>query len=282
MKRSFFLALIMALAMTPILGAHNSPVYPVYKGDAGSCVLKEDRGERHQHLLRLSVKVSVSGASGSGTICHYDPSTGWAYVVSCGHLWDGNRNYGSFKPEKAKVTVWYHDKEKLESPRVYDAEGLFWSNERGYDISLIRFKPDWRPFYAPITPDMTLEKGEALNSLGCDGGSEVARYEVDVLNASGLDITTTLNSPRPGRSGGGLLTDDGNLVGICWGTSDVSSGDGTGFFTPAAAIKKFFEKNDHEWLLDEGWSVDDMPIIEQDGSDKEPEKHFVPVPILKR
>lgn len=281
MKRSFFLSIIAALAMAPSLWAHNAPVYPVYRGDAGSCVLKEDRGEEHQHLLKISVKISVSGASGSGTICHYDPSTGWAYVISCGHLWDGNRNYSKSAPAKAKITVWYHAEDKLEMPRVYDAEGLFWSNKRGYDISLLRFRPDWMPFYAPITPDMTLEKGEALNSLGCDGGSEVARYEVSVIHASGEDITTTLNSPRPGRSGGGLLTDDGNLVGICWGTSDVSSGDGIGFFTPASAIKKFFEENGHDWLLEEGWSVDDMPIVDQDGSIRSVEKKFIPRPNLK-
>ncbi len=282
MKKSFLFAFITAFAMiNPIFGEQCTPVYPVYRGDTGACILKEDRGEKHQHLLRLSVKISVSGASGSGTICHYDPSTGWAYIVSCGHLWDGDRDYGSSPPAKAKVTVWYHCDYKLDSPKVYDAEGLFWSNKRGYDISVLRFRPDWVASYAPITPDAVVEKGESLNSLGCDGGSEVARYEVQVIEASGLDITTTLNSPRPGRSGGGLVTDDGRLVGICWGTSDVESGDGTGFFTPASAIKKFFEKNGHAWLLEEGWTVCDMQVVDQDGHSEKVERHFVPMPRLK-
>ena len=282
-KRSFLFGIVMALVMTrPILGEFATPVYPVYRGENGTCVLKEDRSEKHQHLLCLSVKVSVSGAAGSGTICHYDKATGLAYVISCGHLWDGSRKYGSGSPAKAKITVWYHDGRKLDVPRTYDAEGLFWSNERGYDMSLLRFRPDWSVAYAPITPDVSIDKGEILNSMGCDGGSEVARYGVEVIETSGIDITTNLNSPRPGRSGGGLLTDDGRLVGVCWGTSDISSGDGTGFFTPAPSIKKMFEKNGHLWLIDEGWDVWDMPILDQDGDWGEPESNFVPVPMSKR
>lgn len=210
----------------------------------------EQRDERFAQFLAVSLKIHVAGASGSGTICHYDQSSGFAHVISCGHLWSGNMKYDPESNErpKAKVITWYKNSLKLQEPETFEAEVLFWSNERGYDVSLLRFKPDWIPGFAPIEESFPLAKGLSLNSLGCDGGSEVARYEVVFQGIMDSDITTSKNSPRPGRSGGGLITNSGKLVGVCWGTSDISSGKGTGYFTPVTSIKKVFEKNGHGWL----------------------------------
>jgi hypothetical protein len=282
MKRNSTFGWVLALATAlPILDLRAEPVHPILKGSSSPdvCVLEEHRNEKYVELLRVSVKVSVSGGSGSGTICHYDPSTGWAHVISCGHLWSGNRDYNPSSKSSAKVTVWYQDGKRLESPKTYDAEALFWSNSRGHDVSLLRFRPDWDAKYAPIAPSFSHERGFVLNSMGCDGGREVARYEVRIDSYSHPDIRTSLNSPRPGRSGGGLLTDDGTLVGICWGTSDVSSGDGTGFFTPLGSIRTVFERNGHGWLLDFAWDARKIPVFDHDQPGRKYERHFVPVPF---
>ena len=211
----------------------------------------EQRDEKYARFLGISLKIHVDGASGSGTICHFDKSSGFAHVISCGHLWSGNMSYDKHNPpnHSAKVITWYKKGAKLERPESFNAEVLFWSNDRGYDVSLLRFKPDWEPEFAPIDESFNIEKGMILNSLGCDGGSEVARYEVSFKEFSGMDIITVKNSPRPGRSGGGLITDCGKFVGVCWGTSDTSSGNGIGYFTPVNSIKEVFVKNEHGWLL---------------------------------
>jgi hypothetical protein len=282
MKRNSILGWALAIATAlPILELRAEPVHPILRGPPppGVCVLDEQRDEKYIDLLRVSVKVSVSGGSGSGTICHYDPSTGWAHVISCGHLWSGNRDYNPSSKVPAKVIAWYKDGPRLESPRTYDAEALFWSNSRGHDVSLLRFKPDWHARYAPVASSFSHDKGTVLNSMGCDGGREVARYEVRIDAYIHPDIRTSLNSPRPGRSGGGLLTDDGTLVGICWGTSEISSGDGTGFFTPLGSIRTVFERNGHGWLLNFAWDARRIPVLDHDSPGRKYDMHFVPVPM---
>ena len=239
----------------------------------------EQRDERFREFLSASVRITVNGASGSGTVCFYDSEDNWAYVISCGHLWQGNKSYNRLeKKQKARITTWYHNNVKLSEPKTYDAEILFWSNVRGYDCSCLRFQPDWTPNYFPIA-ELThkFNKGEKLNSLGCDGGKEVARYEVEFVEMRGLDIITTKNSPRPGRSGGGLLIDS-KYVGICWGTSDTVSGNGIGYFTPLNSIYEVFKNNDHEWLAK--LVVKNFIIKDWANPNNKYDSNYIPMPII--
>lgn len=281
MKRNSIFGYVVAVAVSlPIVWAEAAPVYPILKHDSapGHCVLKEQRDEKYADLLRVSVKISSSSGSGSGTICYYDEESGWAYVISCGHLWDGNREYDPSSVVKAKITVWYQSGPRLSEPKTYEAEALFWSNDRGKDASLLRFKPDWKPDYAPIAYSFDPIPGTSLNSMGCDGGKEVARYEVRIQGYKEPDILTTTNSPRPGRSGGGLIRDEMALVGVCWGTSDASSGNGVGFFTPLDSIKEVFKRNKHGWLLDLAWDVRMIPVVDHDDPHADHGQNFIPVP----
>ena len=283
MKRNSTLGWVLALAtILPILELRAEPVHPILRGSPAPdiCFLDEQRDEKYVDLLRVSVKVSVSGGCGSGTICHYDPSTGWAHVISCGHLWSGDRDYNPSSKIPAEIIIWYQDGDRLDEPKAYEAEALFWSNTRGYDVSLLRFKPDWHAKYAPIAKSFFHEKGAVLNSMGCDGGREVARYEVRIDSFARPDIRTYMNSPRPGRSGGGLLTDEGVLVGVCWGTTEVSSGDGTGFFTPLESIRSVFERNKHGWLLNVAWDARHIPVVDHDNPGCKHDVHFIPVPSM--
>lgn len=240
---------------------------------------EEQRDPKFADLLSVSLKINVSGASGSGTICHYDKSSGFAHVISCGHLWSGNMEYkpGRTPVQTARVTVWYKNSRKLETPESFPAEVLFWSNDRGFDVSLLKFKPDWEPKFVHIDEHSRLTPGMSLNSMGCDGGREVARYEVVFERWSSVDIITVKNSPRPGRSGGGLIDDRGSFVGVCWGTSDVSSGRGIGYFTPVSSIRKVFDRNDHGWLL-EVLEFEYMPIVDWDQPGRTYGKDFIPIP----
>lgn len=264
------------------VGLAEIPIHPILKESASlvNLIPIEERDEKYLKFLSASVKISVNDSAGSGTICYYDENENIAYVISCGHLWSGNRNYSSSSNEKAKITVWYHNNQRLPQPKTYEADVLFWSNKRGFDSSLLKFKPDWAPNYFPIANDFQSEKDKVLNSLGCDGGKEVARYEVKFKENRPPDIITYLNSPRPGRSGGGLITNEGKLVGICWGTSDISSGDGIGYFTPISSIKKVFTENKHEWLLNINQQINNIEIYDWDNPSKKYDKHFVPIPNL--
>lgn len=281
MKKRIFLTLVIFLGLFCCDQSYSDqPSYPILKESTTlvNLNLLEQRDEKYVKFLSASVRISVKGSSGSGTICYFDEDSNWAYIVSCGHLWDGDKKYTPESNEKARITVWYHNNKKLEEPKNYEADVLFWSNARGYDSSLIRFKPDWTPNYFPIANSFKEIKGEKLNSLGCDGGKEVARYEVVFFENNPPDIITKLNSPRPGRSGGGLLTDEGNLVGICWGTSDTVSGNGIGYFTPISSIRKVFKENKHEWLIGIGQELDKIQIYDWNSPKTKYDKGFIPRP----
>lgn len=241
----------------------------------------EQRGKEFRKYLAASVRININGAVGSGTICYHDPESNWAYVLSCGHLLDGTKPYKASEiKRKCKIVIWYNNNTKLDEPKTYEGEVLFWSNVRGYDCSLLRFKPDWTPDYFPIAPvDFSIAKNTKLNSLGCDEAGEVARYEVELLEFTDLDLVTKKNSPRPGRSGGGLVTDNGFIVGICWGTTDVSSGDGVGYFTPLKSIHEVLNKNEHGWILKKGGYLGrNIPIYDWTNPNNKLNWDFIPVP----
>lgn len=215
-----------------------------------------ERGPEVQKWLEPGVRIAVSGARGSGTIIYYDEKTGYAYVQSCGHLWNGNMTAEEGKKKKVtcKVDVFYQDGKRLNQFKTFDTEVLYYSNNKGsdcQDVSLLRFKPDFEPSFFPIaSADTKLKAGEYLHSVGCDNATEVAHYKVKVVGERGgnwPDLVTTENSPRPGRSGGGLVSDEKVFVGICWGTSNYD-GSGNGFFTPLRTIRLFNEKEGYGWI----------------------------------
>lgn len=240
------------------------------------------RDSQYARFLSASVKISVNEGSGSGTLVYYDSQKNEAYVASCGHLWSGSKSYSelSENPETCQITVWYHNETKLKNPINYSANVLFWSNKRGYDCSLIKFKPDWKPNFFPFAKvNYPLSKGIRFNSCGCDAGSEVALYDVYFEEFRGNDIITMKNSPRPGRSGGGLLTDDGYYVGTCWGTSDVD-GSGIGYFTPLKSIYAIYQENNFGWILNVSSNIlaRKIPIRDINNKQGKYSSEYIPAP----
>lgn len=215
----------------------------------------EERGEEYKKYLAASVQIKTQSGggvvAGSGTIIYYNKKENIAYVATCGHLWNEGEmttKQGKIKKMKCKVIVWYHNEIKLKEPIEYNADVIFYSYLRGCDTALVTFKPDWNPDYYPIAlKNYEYIKGKKVHSLGCDGGKEVAHYNVEILGIRGKDLITLQNSPRPGRSGGGLM-DESLYIGTCWGTS-AFDGTGQGYFTPLSVIHDCWTKNEFDWLL---------------------------------
>lgn len=210
------------------------------------------KGPEYIKWLQGSFQIRASGGSGSGTLCYYDYKTKTGYVISCGHLWSGIFHRSMGQTQNATITTWYHNKKKLTQPKSYQAEVIFYDN--AYDVSLLIFRPDWIPeIYFPIAKTQKLTKGDRLHSLGCDHGQEVADYIVEVIGLGadprgGGSLTTEYNSPRPGRSGGGLIDKWGYFIGICWGTTR-SDGTGLGYFVPLSSIQQALKKYGYESLV---------------------------------
>lgn len=238
------------------------------------CVAPQpNRNEEYRKYLAASVKIYISNGrtayTGSGTIVYYDYKTQEAYIASCGHLWNGEKTAAELRknPIKCRIMVWYHNNLKLDKYKEYEVTVLFYNNAiRGHDSSLMKFKADWIPNYFPIAKaDYEIPVGSHQHSCGCDNGSESAEYNVKIIgyrsiidnawrDTGEIDLITIENSPRPGRSGGGLISNDGYYIGTCWGTSK-EDGSGIGYFTSLKAIHRMYEKNGFGWLLKIGKGI---------------------------
>lgn len=264
---------------------------PIVQGGYGELVAAsrppiEQRGPEFRKFLAPSVKIAVSGGSGSGTICYYDPVKNLAYVATCGHLWDRGVmtvQEGQRRNIKCKVILFYHNDMKLSSPKEYDSKVIFYSHVNGCDTGLVTFQPDFIPDYFPLAPpDFVPKSGSHQHSLGCDGGSEVAHYDVEIIGIEGANLLTRYNSPRPGRSGGGLLNDEGFYIGTCWGTS-VRDGTGVGYFTPISVIHGFWKQQEgYSFLLEQqpggNFPARSIPIIDRNGPAGTYPKDYIPLP----
>lgn len=247
-----------------------------YAGLTSSFVPEPHRDESVKKYLIPSVRIRVPGAGGSGTICAYDKNTKIAYVVSCAHLYEG-----LLKP--TTIEVFYKNDKKLETPAKYAATVISFKKDfYGDDISIMSFKPDWElQNWFPIAPlTYKIPMNERLYSVGCDSLTEVACYFVKPIGFDGPFLATQENSPRRGRSGGGLIDKDGYYVGICVRTSDVS-GNGTGYFVKLETIHDYCNKNGLSWLL----RIDlpnnvaqTIPIIDRNESQGNYPSNYVPIP----
>lgn len=214
------------------------------KNEYGSYEPIEQRGIEYRKYLSASVKIKVKNGCGSGTIIYYDEEKNLAYVASCGHLWNkGVLNLNDKKIDRdCEIVTWYKNKDKLKEPLSFNGKVLFYSYTDTVDTSLIVFSPiDWKPNYFSLAPiNYKYKIGSEAHSCGCDGGNEVAHYSVKILGLND-DLVTIKNSPRPGRSGGGLIDDNELYIGTCWGTQYID-GSGKGYFTPIKDIHEFWSK----------------------------------------
>ena len=224
-------------------------------------------------------------------MCYYDRDNNYMYVISVGHLFDG-LSYRRGK-NTAVLEVFYMGDRRLARPKVYTAEVLAWAfthdtqNAQAYDVSLLRFRPDWpNPRYSPIAPkNYKLEYGKYYHSMGCDQptprmmSSDPAHYLVQFWKEESIgngmtQVRTVRDAPRGGRSGGGALTEDGYLVFMC--SRRHGDGDG-GVWTSLSQIYRFLETNNYRFV------ADDIParrkrIVDLDDPKRECPREFILVP----
>ncbi len=161
-------------------------------------------------LLRSSVRMyrQTAGARyyGSGTIIFATDTE--AIVLTCAHLFRSNSGLG-----QAVMVEWFG----TEPPRTY--RGRLIARDRNADLALVRIRTDRRlPAARVASAAVSLTPGTRLYSVGCDRGSRPRIYPTRLTAVDryvGAPNYEILGAPRQGRSGGGLFTERGELVGVC-------------------------------------------------------------------
>jgi hypothetical protein len=98
------------------------------------------------------------------------------------------------------------------------------------------------------------------------------KYQGEYSVKGVTEIRTTENNPRGGRSGGGVFTDDHQLVFIC-----SRGGGGWGYWSSLHQIHKFLTAEGFEFVLI-GSLARRIPIVDMDDPTKKYPKDFIPLP----
>jgi S1-C subfamily serine protease len=160
-----------------------------------------------QATVRIRVEDTGHDSVGTGTII--DTVNGEALVLTCGHV------FRDASPQAKIVVDTYFDGVAASFPA-----SLIDFQAAEMDIGLIAFHAGRPVPFVPLIPhSVRLREGEAVFSIGCDHGQNPStrKSQISKLNRYlGEPNVEVSGAPVPGRSGGGLFNEIGELIGVCY------------------------------------------------------------------
>lgn len=184
-------------------------------------------GDLPAHLLAASVRLRVQDPKGhsvgSGTIV--DARGGQALIVTCGHIFRDSKGQGRIEVD-------------LFAPGCEPkAEGRLISYDLERDVALVQIAPGGTPPVVPLAaPETRFAVGDPVFNVGCNNGDDPTLRESYI---SGIDKylgppnIEAAGQPVEGRSGGGLFTADGRMIGVC---NAADPADNEGLYAALASI----------------------------------------------
>ncbi len=196
--------------------------------------------------VRLRITDSDGNSVGSGTII--DSRSGEALIVTCAHIFRSSNG-------KGKIAV-----DMFGPGAVSGLPARMVSFDLDKDVALVSIRPSVPVTVAPLAAqDYAARQGEPVISVGCDHGADatVQRTRVTAINkylgAANLQVD---GQPVQGRSGGGLFTADGRLIGVC---NAADPQDNEGLFASLPVIYGELDKRGLTTLLAGGGNVPVVP-----------------------
>ena len=179
------------------------------------------------HLLACTVRLRIADSDGhscgSGTII--DARDGLALILTCGHIFRDSQGKG-----RIEVDLFGPD-------GVRKVPGRLLRYDEKRDVGLLIIRPGGPVAIARVAPrGHRVQKGHAVVSTGCNHGAEPTARHSRVaaldkyLGPPNLEID---DQPVEGRSGGGLFTTGGLLIGVC---NAADPADHEGLFAALGAI----------------------------------------------
>ena len=160
--------------------------------------------------MQASVKLKITDADGfsygSGTVVHTQGNE--ALVLTCAHLFRDSQGKGPLE------VITFQD-----SPEGTPVPGQLVTYDLERDVALVAIQTQ-----SPIqpmqlaSPTLTVEVGQPVFSVGCDHGGPRNLYETRINSINryaGPDRLQAAGAPAVGRSGGGIFSLDGQLIGVC-------------------------------------------------------------------
>ncbi|HZZ29477.1 MAG TPA: thioredoxin domain-containing protein [Pirellulales bacterium] len=175
--------------------------------------------QAYDALLRASVRLRIEDETGisrgSGTII--DSRQGEALIITCGHM---------FREAAKDGKIWVD----LFGPGApQGVAGKVIDYDLNSEVGLIRIATKYPLTAARLAPaGYVVRAGDKVISMGCDGGADATPRETRVTSINRYAGAANLQvafQPVQGRSGGGLFTPEGWVVGVCF-AADPIAGEG--------------------------------------------------------
>ena len=194
-------------------------------------------------LIASSVKLCVEANKGHdwGTGTIIDTREGEALILTCGHI---------FRQSQGRGNIEVHFFDGNSTVRV---PGMcLFHDESEIDLALVAvtLPPSYSVRAVPIAPaSYRIQPSQQVWSVGCDHGSNPTVREHQVMSIDRISTPRTSSvafhyvqvagAPVGGRSGGGLFSSDGYLIGVC-NTADPVVNDG--HFVPPHIIRHVLDR----------------------------------------
>ena len=186
-----------------------------------------------QDLVQVSVRLTIrdpQGSSyGSGTLI--DSRSGEALVLTCGHIFRDSQG-------KGQISV---DLSAPQAPR--NVPGRLVGYDLKNDVGLVSIRPGVPVHVAHVAPaGQPIARGDKVISVGCNNGGAATALESKItaidkfLGPANLQVA---GLPVQGRSGGGLFSSDGLVIGVC---NAADPADNEGLYAALATIHNQLDK----------------------------------------
>jgi thiol-disulfide isomerase/thioredoxin len=156
--------------------------------------------------VRLRIEDQDGHSCGSGTIIDAVPG-GEALVLTCGHLFRDSQGRGRIEVDLFGSLPARHVPGRL---IAYDLKR---------DVALVAIRPPGAVTVARVAPPgYSVRVGDPVASVGCSNGDDptLQRTRVNALDRClGPPNLQVAGQPVVGRSGGGLFSSDGLVIGVC-------------------------------------------------------------------
>ncbi len=160
-------------------------------------------------LLSASVRLRIEDpdgrSCGSGTII--DSRDGEALILTCGHIFRDSKGRG-------KIHV-----DLFGSSGPQSVEGQLISFDLTRDVGLVAIHTTTPVAVARLAPaDYRITRGLSVATVGCNNGDNPTvrhSYLTALDKYVGPPTVTVAGQPVEGRSGGGLFTNEGYVIGVC-------------------------------------------------------------------
>jgi hypothetical protein len=212
-------------AVLPLAAA--APARPLPPATPTPALAPGDRAALEQRLLAATARLRVDDGKGVswGTGTVIDCREGEALILTCGHIFRDSQGQG-----RVEVDLFAPG-----GPRGLAGQVISWDLKR--DLALVSIFTNVPIEPAKVGgPQRTTAAGEAVATVGCDGGQDPT---IHLSRVNGIDKylgpanVQVAGQPVQGRSGGGLFGIDGTLLGVC---NAADPTDNEGLFAALPAI----------------------------------------------